>query len=97
MAIVLVIGFNHIKIRHTEVFSSSNHSSNWSISDQFRSINGKKYHNEKNFVYFLPNDDEECDRLCLLYYIERCIWQSIFFSPIEDLLNRDGTKVLDVG
>ncbi|CAG8825612.1 8806_t:CDS:1, partial [Cetraspora pellucida] len=79
------------------VASLSKDSSNLSISDQYQFVNERKYYDIKDSVYFLPNDYEECDRLHLLHYIERCIWQSIFFSPIEDLLNQNGTKVLNVG
>ncbi|CAG8494578.1 7869_t:CDS:2 [Scutellospora calospora] len=51
----------------------------------------------ENHVYSFPHDDEECDRIHLQHLIERYIWQGNFFSPIENLLNQAGTKVLDVG
>ncbi|CAG8586860.1 21912_t:CDS:2 [Cetraspora pellucida] len=66
-------------------------------SDKFRFANGKRYHNVKNAVYFVPNDSEECDRLHLQHAMERYIWQGNFFSPVENLLNQEGTMVLDSG
>ncbi|CAG8690218.1 3952_t:CDS:2 [Cetraspora pellucida] len=58
---------------------------------------GRRFHNVKNAVYFLPNDDDECDRLHLQHFIERYVWQSNFLAPVDRLLNKEGAKVLDVG
>ncbi|CAG8456100.1 11423_t:CDS:2 [Dentiscutata heterogama] len=78
-----------------EIMSTPNNSTN--SYDHFRFSEGRRYHNVGNAVYFLPNDDDECDRLHLQHIMERFIWQSNFFSPVEDLLNQDGTMVLDSG
>ncbi|CAG8639239.1 14700_t:CDS:2 [Dentiscutata erythropus] len=73
---------------------NSNHSS---ISDKYRFEDGRRFHNINNSKYFLPNDDEECDRLHMMHFIYRCVWQSNFSAPVELLLNQEGTKILDVG
>ncbi|CAG8638615.1 1426_t:CDS:2 [Cetraspora pellucida] len=71
--------------------------SNKNGPDKFRFENGKRYHNVENSTYFLPNDNDECDRLQLQHFIERYIWQDNFFAPVNHLLNQEGTMVLDVG
>ncbi|KAF0542488.1 S-adenosyl-L-methionine-dependent methyltransferase [Gigaspora margarita] len=78
-----------------EMILTPNNSSN--NSDQFRFADGRRYHNVESATYFLPNDSEECDRLHLQHSMERFIWQSNFSSPVENLLNQDGTMVLDSG
>ena len=58
---------------------------------------GRRFHNIKNAKYFLPNDDEEMDRLHLQHYMWRYIWQSNYSAPVDDLLKTENTKVLDLG
>ncbi|CAG8689909.1 31728_t:CDS:2, partial [Racocetra persica] len=45
----------------------------------FKYANGRRFHNDENSKYFLPNDDEEGN----------------YSSPVSDLLDRGGAKVLD--
>lgn len=62
-----------------------------------RYINGRKYHNVESSKYPLPNDDEEFDRLHRQHSMIRYAWQSNFSAPVKDILNSEGSKVLDVG
>ncbi|KAJ3045364.1 hypothetical protein HDV00_010234 [Rhizophlyctis rosea] len=48
-------------------------------------------------LYFLPNDDEEMDRLHLQHYIIRLIFGSNFSAPVTQMLKESGRKVLDLG
>lgn len=63
----------------------------------FKYANGRRFHNDENSKYFLPNDDEEVDRLQIQHFLFCYIWQGNYSSPISDLLDRGGAKVLDVG
>ncbi|CAG8484135.1 7924_t:CDS:2 [Acaulospora colombiana] len=78
----------------------SSHSSQCSISDDdkrdqtaYEYINKRKYFSS----YILPLDSDEVDRLTLQHYIFNNIWGGDFSSPVCDLLERGGAKVLDVG
>ncbi|RHZ83283.1 hypothetical protein Glove_97g87 [Diversispora epigaea] len=64
---------------------------------KFQFFEGRRYHNEKNSSYFLPNDDKECDRLHLQHFLIKYIRQGNFSAPVKDILNKEGSKVLDVG
>ncbi len=68
-----------------------------SNKEVFRFIDGRRYHNVENSNYSLPNDDDECDRLHLQHLVLRYAFQGNFASPVEHILNRKGTKVLDSG
>ncbi|CAG8701015.1 7632_t:CDS:2, partial [Dentiscutata heterogama] len=69
--------------------SNSNYKSNFkkvsfdlsTKKEIFKYANGRRFHNDENSKYFLPNDDEEGN----------------YSSPVSDLLDRGGAKVLDVG
>ncbi|CAG8461728.1 10265_t:CDS:2 [Diversispora eburnea] len=63
----------------------------------FQYLGGRRYHNESNSSYFLPNDDKECDRLHLQHFLIKSVRQGNFSAPVEDILNKEGSKVLDVG
>ncbi|CAG8741692.1 921_t:CDS:2, partial [Racocetra fulgida] len=65
--------------------------------DDFKFLNGRRYHNVENIHYFFPNDDQEIDRLQLQHYMMRFIWRSNFSSPMRDLLEEGYAQVLDVG
>ncbi|CAG8798714.1 11467_t:CDS:2, partial [Racocetra persica] len=66
-------------------------------SDKYTFEGGRRYHNVENSKYFLPNDDDECDRLHVMHFTYRFIWRSNFSAPVEDLLKQEGSRVLDVG
>ncbi len=65
--------------------------------EDFRFIDGRRYHNSENTKWALPNDDDECDRLHLQHFVLRHAWQGNFASPVEQILNRKGAKILDSG
>ncbi|CAG8449607.1 3611_t:CDS:2 [Cetraspora pellucida] len=75
--------------------ASSNNSSR--TIDKFAFEDGRRFHNVDNSKYFLPNDDDECDRLHVMHFTYKFIWRGNFSAPIEDLLKQEGTRVLDVG
>ncbi|RIB21729.1 S-adenosyl-L-methionine-dependent methyltransferase [Gigaspora rosea] len=68
-----------------------------SETTEFQYIDGRRYHNSENAVYHLPNDDDESDRLHMLHFLVRYIWQSNFSAPIEHILSKPGAKILDIG
>ncbi|CAG8519956.1 8812_t:CDS:2 [Dentiscutata erythropus] len=102
------MGINYSKFRSSTKFhnlrrsiSSVNLSSTSLIKknfrDDFKFIDGRRYHNVENIYYFFPNDEQEIDRLQLQHYMMRFIWCSNFSSPVRDLLDEGGARVLDVG
>ncbi|CAG8553018.1 16102_t:CDS:2 [Dentiscutata erythropus] len=64
---------------------------------EFRFAGGRRFHNVKDSVYYLPNDEEESDRLHLQHFMIRYIFQSNFSAPIEHILSEPEVKILDVG
>lgn len=66
-------------------------------SSNFKYVEGRRYHSEEDSAYFLPNDEEECDRLYLQHFLIRYICQSNFSAPVENILSKKGSKVLDSG
>ncbi|RIA88624.1 S-adenosyl-L-methionine-dependent methyltransferase [Glomus cerebriforme] len=66
-------------------------------NDEYRFINGRKFHNVENSKYFLPCDDEEFDRLYSQHYICRNIWQQNYIAPVKERLSFGASHVLDVG
>ena len=80
-------------------FTENNKSPNVMNMDKedFRFIDGRRFHNAENSKYVLPNDDDEFDRLHLQHIVIRYAWQGNFASPVEHILNSKGTKVLDSG
>ncbi|CAG8587809.1 12007_t:CDS:2 [Racocetra fulgida] len=63
---------------------------------EFRYIDGRRFHNVENVKYNLPNDENETDRLHLQHFLLRYLWQSNFSAPVDHLLSKPDTKVLDV-
>ncbi|CAG8499761.1 5919_t:CDS:2, partial [Gigaspora rosea] len=68
-----------------------------SAQTEFRYIDGRRYHNTENAVYYLPNDENETDRLHFQHFLIRYIWQNNFSAPVEHILSKPGAKVLDIG
>ncbi|CAG8658909.1 8846_t:CDS:2 [Gigaspora rosea] len=68
-----------------------------SSQTEFRYVDGRRFHNVKDVVYALPNDEEESDRLHLQHFLLRYIWQSNFSAPIEHILSKSDSKILDAG
>ena len=57
----------------------------------------RRFHNYENSKYFLPNDDDEIDRLHSQHFLIRYLWQGNYFAPIDDLLKDENSKILDLG
>ncbi|RHZ83715.1 hypothetical protein Glove_88g31 [Diversispora epigaea] len=68
-----------------------------STQNIFRYAGGRRFHNVESSNYFLPNDDEEVDRLQLQHFLFRDIWDGNFSSPINDFIDQGGANILDVG
>jgi ubiquinone/menaquinone biosynthesis C-methylase UbiE len=66
-------------------------------AESYRIIDGRKYINDENYIYYLPNDEEESDRTNLEHSILRYVWQGNFSSEIKGKLIRGNTKVIDLG
>ncbi|CAJ0898855.1 15888_t:CDS:2 [Entrophospora sp. SA101] len=64
---------------------------------EFLFVDGRRFHNENDASYVLPNDDKEVDRLQMQHYLMKHVWGSNFSSPIETKLKQHGSRVLDVG
>ncbi|CAG8461518.1 16221_t:CDS:2 [Acaulospora morrowiae] len=62
----------------------------------FRYINGRRYHNEETASYLLSSDMEEIDRQQLQHYCFKHIFKCNVSAPIEKKLT-EGSRVLDVG
>ena len=63
----------------------------------FRFEDGRRFHNDENSKYFLPNDDDEIDRLHSQHFMLRYLWQGNYLAPIDDLLQDEKSKILDLG
>ena len=63
----------------------------------FRFEDGRRFHNDENPKYFLPNDDDEIDRLHLQHFLLRHLWQTNYLAPIDDLLKDEESNILDLG
>jgi hypothetical protein len=76
-----------------EVPSSSTTSLNSSVTT-FRDFCGRRYHAFEESSYWLPNDDEEINRLELQHYIWRISLSGrLYLAPV----NKDLHRALDVG
>ncbi|CAG8678872.1 7247_t:CDS:2, partial [Cetraspora pellucida] len=64
---------------------------------EFRYDDGRRFYGIKDAIYHLPNDEDEQDRLHLQHFLIRYLFQSNFSSPIEHILDKPGTKILDIG
>ncbi|KAL1922468.1 uncharacterized protein VTP21DRAFT_10007 [Calcarisporiella thermophila] len=67
-----------------------------SNAHQFHYVDGRRFLNVRGIKYIMPSDEEEIDRLQMLHYIYRYLFQGNFSAPIREDLER-GIKVLDAG
>ncbi|CAH1764329.1 8904_t:CDS:2 [Entrophospora sp. SA101] len=74
--------------------SSNDEEYDLSFMDEFRFIDGRRFHNE-NSRYWFPNDKKEVDRLNMQHYLFRYAWQGNFSSPMGERLSNGGVRVLD--
>ncbi|CAG8766408.1 2517_t:CDS:2 [Dentiscutata erythropus] len=63
---------------------------------EFRFSDGRRYHNVEGAVYPMPNDEDEQDRLHLQHFLMRYLWQSNFSAPINHILTKPGSKIIDI-
>src|SRR3954454_14302687 len=66
-------------------------------AEKYKIVGGRRYLNEENNQYFLPNDDGEVDRNTLEHNLFRYSWQGNFSSKIHERLIKGNTKVIDLG
>ncbi|CAG8583936.1 17258_t:CDS:2 [Funneliformis caledonium] len=57
----------------------------------------RKFLNLSNVNYMYPIDDNESDRIQENYNLYRYVWNDNFSAPVKDLLNSNGSQVLDIG
>ncbi|KAF0556905.1 S-adenosyl-L-methionine-dependent methyltransferase [Gigaspora margarita] len=70
---------------------------NDTLLDSFRFINGRRYHNDSEVSYSLPNDEDEADRLNFQHSLLKYAWQGNHSSPVQERLTKGKARVLDVG
>ncbi|CAG8681466.1 20920_t:CDS:2 [Dentiscutata erythropus] len=84
------MGNKSSKSRPTNILRSRKPSKN-----TFRYFDGRRFHNDANSKYIMPNDDEEVDRLQIQHFLYRNIWNGNYSAPVKELLERGNCKVLD--
>lgn len=61
-------------------------------------MRGRKYHSESSSVYWLPNDDEEMDRLVGQHFALKTLLEGNIPKEALDHIDLDkGVKILDLG
>ncbi|RHZ49471.1 hypothetical protein Glove_520g18 [Diversispora epigaea] len=79
-------------------FNKINKYGDLEFMEQYRHINGRRYHNVENIYYFLPNDNEEINRISFQHCLMKNIWKGNFSSPVkEKLVAGNNVNVLDIG
>ncbi|CAG8690095.1 8932_t:CDS:2, partial [Ambispora leptoticha] len=63
---------------------------------KFRFIDGRRYHEISESVYFVANDEQEAYRLSRYHEVVKEIWGGLFNSSVEEML-RQGARVIDIG
>ncbi|KAI8974674.1 S-adenosyl-L-methionine-dependent methyltransferase [Pilobolus umbonatus] len=63
---------------------------------KFQIIEGRRYNDEEDVAYLLPNDDDEADRIHQQHWIFRYALQCNYHSPIKQKLQQ-GITVIDSG
>ncbi|KAI8976936.1 S-adenosyl-L-methionine-dependent methyltransferase [Pilobolus umbonatus] len=59
-------------------------------------IDGRRYNNEEDVEYILPNDNDEAERLHLQHRALKLVFEGNYRAPIKDLLE-EGIQVIDAG
>ncbi|CAI2161749.1 17059_t:CDS:2 [Funneliformis geosporum] len=68
------------------------------ITHLLRSVTSHRDRKNLNFHYSYLINDEEISRLQFQHYVYQQVWDNSNFSaPVKDLLETDGTRILDVG
>ncbi|RHZ87026.1 hypothetical protein Glove_41g82 [Diversispora epigaea] len=67
--------------------------------DIYEYIGDRKHCNndldDVNYIY--PVDDDEIDRVQMQHFMYKHVWGGNFSSPVQDLLQKEDTKILDIG
>ncbi|KAI7888103.1 S-adenosyl-L-methionine-dependent methyltransferase [Mucor mucedo] len=63
---------------------------------QFKFEDGRRFHANDEISYFLPNDDDETDRVHQQHWILRYALQCNYHAPVTEMLE-EGINVLDSG
>ncbi|RHZ87489.1 hypothetical protein Glove_34g39 [Diversispora epigaea] len=77
--------------------NNNNDNNNEEEYQNYRIIDGRRFHNVVNSKYMMPCDEDEFERLHIQHYICRFIWQKNYSAPIKEKLESGGALVLDVG
>ncbi|CAJ0757766.1 9827_t:CDS:1, partial [Entrophospora sp. SA101] len=67
------------------------------ILDNFRVIDGRKFHNVENSPYSFPIDEISNYNHDVQHDIYKEIWGENFSSPVHEILKLRNAKVLDCG
>ncbi|KAI8147487.1 S-adenosyl-L-methionine-dependent methyltransferase [Fennellomyces sp. T-0311] len=78
----------------SSTLSTSSPSSGYTVSHKFEG--GRRFQDIENVAYFLPNDNEEVDRLHQQHWIIKAMMGGNYQVPIESKL-QEGITVLDSG
>ncbi|CAO3592828.1 unnamed protein product [Absidia cylindrospora] len=84
--------------------SSNSISQTSSSMTEYTMINGRTFINTAHSRYFLPCDEDECDRLIVLHFLLKYAFDTNYISPVRPLLqnfyhgdDQQRPKVLDIG
>ncbi|KAF0477722.1 S-adenosyl-L-methionine-dependent methyltransferase [Gigaspora margarita] len=68
-----------------------------SLLDKFKKIDGRDFFDIEDLNYVLPSDKLEAERANLSYILRKHLWRSNYSSPITEMLEKGGAKILDIG
>src|SRR5688572_1316851 len=87
----------HMDINHTKINEQTQQPESPNKNKSFRFENGRRFHNDESSKYFLPNDEDEIDRLHSQHFLIKYVWQRNYLAPVDDLLENEKAKILDLG
>ncbi|KAI8970868.1 S-adenosyl-L-methionine-dependent methyltransferase [Pilobolus umbonatus] len=70
--------------------------SNSSDGKNFHLIDSRRFNNDQDVAYILPNDNSESDRLHFQHWALKYVLEGLYKSPVTDLLEK-GITVVDAG
>ncbi|RIB29927.1 S-adenosyl-L-methionine-dependent methyltransferase [Gigaspora rosea] len=68
-----------------------------SLLDKFKTINGRDFFDIEDLSYVLPSDKLEAERANLSYILRKHLWRGNYSSPITEMLEKSGAKILEIG
>ncbi|KAI8976878.1 S-adenosyl-L-methionine-dependent methyltransferase [Pilobolus umbonatus] len=81
---------------HSESTSEDPTSPGNSEGRKFQMISGRRFNNEQDVAYILPNDDTEADRLHFQHWAIKYTVGGLYMAPMYDMLEK-GIRVVDAG